>query len=151
MAYQTVRTLPNRRNREEANRLKYGFDAGLLSGAQPQNIDHDGVDSNVSWDSDSETDDSDGKTMRLTGLSASLRVLSDSLLRMERAEAELNKTREALRLQAENRRLESEAELTRMLLRTELQLASFVSRPINAPTRKRKRTDEETTPQVSPR
>ncbi|XP_062088276.1 uncharacterized protein At4g22160 [Humulus lupulus] len=89
--------------------------------------------------------------MRLTGLSASLRVLSDLLLRMERAEAELNKTREALRLHAENRRIELEAELTQMLLRTELQIASFISRPISVSSRKRKRIEEETTPQVSQR
>ncbi|KAF4372596.1 hypothetical protein CsatB_012662 [Cannabis sativa] len=151
MAYQTNRTLRSQGNRDEANRLKNGIDAGLLSGAQPQDIDVDDVDSisNVSWSSDSdEADDFYSKKKRLTGLSASLRVLSDSLLRMEKVEAELNKTREALRLQAENRRLESEAELTQMMLRTELQIASFISRPINVSnSRKRKRIEEETSSQ----
>ncbi|PON52153.1 hypothetical protein PanWU01x14_211430 [Parasponia andersonii] len=154
MAHQTGRTGPNRRDRNDENRLKYGFDAGFLSGVHAQsalNLDG-GADSNVPPSCDSETDSSDGKSTRLTGLAASLRVLSDSLLRTERTEAELMKRREALRLQAEKRRVESEAELARMLLRTELQIASFVSRPSSVPSRKRKRIEEdETTPQVSQR
>lgn len=152
MAYQTGRTGPNRPHRNDENRLKYGFDAGFLSRVAPQAPDLDGGNSNVPPGSDSETEVSDGESTRLTGLTASLRVLSDSLLRTERTEAELVKTREALRLQAEKRRLESEAELTQMLLKTELQIASLVSRRSNVPSRKRKRVEEEeTTPQVSKR
>lgn len=156
MAFQTGRTAPNRHDRNDENSLKYGFDAGFLSGVHSQALDLDDGDSNVlsSSESDSETDVvSDGMSTRLTGLTASLRVLSDSLLRIERTEAELMKTREALRLQAEKQRLESEAELTQMLLRTELHIASFVSRPnYSVPSRKRKRIEEdETIPHVSQR
>ena len=41
---------------------------------------------------------------------------------------DLAKAREALQLEAEKRRVESEAELTQMLLQTQLQIASSVSR-----------------------
>lgn len=111
------------------NRLKHGYNAG---------------------ESDDPASDGDGESTGLTGLAASLRVLSESLLRAERAEAEAAKAREALRLRSENRRLESEAELTRLMLATELQIASLVS------CRKRKRLGEDdavtkTTQQVSQR
>ncbi|ESR56142.1 hypothetical protein CICLE_v10024162mg, partial [Citrus x clementina] len=36
------------------------------------------------------------------------------------------KSREALRCEAEKRRMESEAEMTRMMMQTQLQIASFV-------------------------
>lgn len=50
---------------------------------------------------------------------------------------EMVKAMEASRCEAEKRRAESEAELTRMILRTQSQIASFVAG--DADTRKRKR------------
>ncbi|XP_050369580.1 uncharacterized protein LOC126787723 [Argentina anserina] len=96
-----------------------------------------------SSDSDSSSG-SDGDSARLSGLAASFRIVSESLLRMEQTELEMAKAREALRLKAEQRRLESEAELTQMLLQTQLQIASLVSRRRNEHlSRKRKRAEEE--------
>lgn len=150
MAYQTGRTGRNRRVYDDQSRLGYAFDAGFLSAAHysPDNVPRgldlvdDDDDSNSPLSSDSETDDdSHGESTRWTDVAASFRVFSDSLLRMERAESEMAKAREALRLEAEKRRAESEAELTQMILRTQLQIASFVSRRI--PSRKRKRVEED--------
>ena len=69
---------------------------------------------------------------------------------MEQTELEMAKAREALRLTAEKRRLESEAELTQMLLQTPLQIASLVSRRSDRDhdqhhhsSRKQKRAEEE--------
>ncbi|KAL0012257.1 hypothetical protein SO802_007365 [Lithocarpus litseifolius] len=136
MAEQTGRAGPNRAVGNEENRLKYAVDAGLLSGAHP----HD-EDSNEPPSSDSESTDSATESTRFTGLAASFRVFSESLLRMERAQLEMAKAREASRLEAEKRRVESEAELTRMLLQTQLQIASFASSR-QSPSRKRKRVEE---------
>lgn len=153
MSYQTARIGRNRRELNDENRLKYAFDAGFSSGGghphdSPQTPDFDAGGSDDPPSSDPES--SNGKSTSLTGLTASLRVLSDSLMRMERAEVEMAKTREALRLQSETRRLELEAEMTQMLLRTELQIASLVSR--RNPSRKRKRVEEDqTTSQLSQR
>lgn len=152
MAYQTGRTGRSRRAYDDQSRLRYAFDAGFLSAAHysPDHVsrgldlvdDDDDEDSSSPLSSDSETDDdSDGESTRWTDVAASFRVFSDSLLRMERAESEMAKAREALRLEAEKRRAESEAELTEMMLRTQLQIASFVSRRI--PSRKRKRVEED--------
>ncbi|KAL6179938.1 hypothetical protein ACLB2K_046609 [Fragaria x ananassa] len=94
-------------------------------------------------DSDSSSD-SEGESARLSGLAASFRIVSESLLRMEQTELEMAKAREALRLKAEKRRLDSEAELTEMLLQTQLQIASLVSREKDHHrSRKRKRAEEE--------
>ena len=51
------------------------------------------------------------------------------------------KSREALRCEAEKRRMESEAEMTRMMMHTQLQIASFVE-GMNS-SRKRKRAEED--------
>lgn len=152
MAFQTGRTRqPNRNARNNEGRQNYAFDAGLLSGARPNVADRDGDDSDVQFSSDSESSsDSDGESTRLSGLAASFRVVSDSLLRMEQTELEMAKAREALRLKAEKQRVELEAELTQMLLQTQLQVASLVSR--QSPRRKRKRlegTDELPSPSLS--
>ncbi|KAL6332214.1 hypothetical protein AAG906_001929 [Vitis piasezkii] len=109
---------PNRGSGTGEKRLKYAFDAGFLSGAHPP----------------------DTPVTRLADLAASFRVFSESLARMELAEMEMLKAREAFRLEAEKRRLESEAEMTQMLLQTQLQIASLVSR---SPSRKRKRGEED--------
>ncbi|PSR98388.1 hypothetical protein CEY00_Acc24994 [Actinidia chinensis var. chinensis] len=112
--------------------LKYAFDAGFVSGANPSN-DGDSA-SRLSPDSESS-----GESKRLGDLAASFRVFSESMLRMEQAELEMVKAREAARLAAEMRRAESETELTRMLVQTQLQIASFFIR--TSPGRKRKRSD----------
>ena len=62
---------------------------------------------------------------------------------------EMLKAREAFRLESEKRRLESEAAMTQMLLQTQLQIASLVSR--RSPSRKRKRGEEEDDPSFSER
>lgn len=80
---------------------------------------------------------------RLSGLAESLQILTESLLTMERAEMEIFKAREAIRLEEEKRRLESEAEMTRMLLHCQLQMASFLTAARPSPNRKRKRPQEE--------
>ncbi|KAI5330834.1 PREDICTED: At4g22160 [Prunus dulcis] len=142
MAFQTGRTRPPNRNaRNNEGRQNYAFDAGLLSGARPNVADRDDEDSDVQFSSDSESSsDSDGESTRLSGLAASFRVVSDSLLRMEQTELEMAKAREGLRLKAEKQRVELEAELTQMLLQTQLQVASLVSQ--QSPRRKRKRVED---------
>lgn len=154
-AYQSGRAgRPNRRAYDERNRLRYAFDAGFLSRAhcptgdvpRAPDLAHDDEDSNSNSNSPpgpgSESDaDSDGESTSRSDVAASLRVVSDSLLKTERAESEMAKAREALRLEAEKRRAESEAELTQMVMRTQLQIASLCSRPV--PSRKRKRADQE--------
>lgn len=127
MAFRTGRAGPNWRARNHRNRR----------------VDPDVEDSHplLSSNSDSSSD-SDGESTRLSGLAASFRIVSESLLRMEQTELEMAKAREALRLKAEKQRLESEAELTQMLLQTQLQIASLVARQRD-PSRKRKRAEEE--------
>ena len=146
MADQSGRTGPNQTVGNEENRLKYAVDAGFLSGAHPHDDDED---SNEVPSSDSESSESVSESTRFTDLATSFRVFSESLLRMERAQLEMAKAREASRLEAEKRRVESEAELTRMLLQTQLQIASFVSR--QSPSRKRKRVEEDGSPFISER
>lgn len=155
MADQTGRTGPDRAPGKEESRLKYAVDAGFLSGANvydtPNALDLDEEESNRSPSSESESSDTAGRTPRLANLAASFRVFSESLLRMEQAQLEMAKAREASRLEAEKRRIESEAELTRMLLQTQLQIASFASRQSPSPSRKRKRAGEDDSPLISER
>ncbi|CBI33001.3 unnamed protein product, partial [Vitis vinifera] len=142
---------PNRGSGTGDKRLKYAFDAGFLSGAHPPDtpvtVDSDNRDSTIPLGSTSESCDSADESKRLADLAASFRVFSESLARMELAEMEMLKAREAFRLEAEKRRLESEAEMTQMLLQTQLQIASLVSR---SPSRKRKRGEEDD-PSISER
>ncbi|PRQ28347.1 hypothetical protein RchiOBHm_Chr5g0002091 [Rosa chinensis] len=129
MAHRAGRPGPNRRARNHRNR--------------PLAPDAEDSHALPSSDSDSSSE-SDGESARLSGLAASFRIVSESLLRMEQTELEMTKAREAMRLEAEKRRLESEAELTQMLLQTQLQIASLVSRRRrDHPSRKRKRAEEE--------
>ncbi|KAA8515554.1 hypothetical protein F0562_018835 [Nyssa sinensis] len=133
---------PNRGARNDDNRLKYAFDAGFLSGSHPTDtVDADDGDSTTPQSSDSEDSDSVGESKRLADLSTSLRLFSESMLRMELAEMEMIKAREALRHKAEKRRAELEAESTQMFLQTQLQIASFISQ--TSPNRKRKRSNED--------
>ncbi|ESQ55139.1 hypothetical protein EUTSA_v10026500mg [Eutrema salsugineum] len=93
---------------------------GDLSGENgsdvPRSSDSE-TESNSSSDSGTELNRWSASTTS-TGLSAIIRVLSDSLLRTELAEMEMIKAREAARWEAEKRRLEMEVELTQMLLQT---------------------------------
>ncbi|KAG6755783.1 hypothetical protein POTOM_039188 [Populus tomentosa] len=123
-----------RPNREEENRLKHACDAGMVSGEVPS----DSEDSNNPLSSDSVSSES---PPRLADLAASFRVFSESMARMDLAEMEMIKVREASRLEAEKRRMELEAELTRMMLQTQLQIASTVAG--KGTSRKRKRVGEE--------
>ncbi|GLT72658.1 hypothetical protein SLA2020_445730 [Shorea laevis] len=152
MEDQTCRAGGNRSARNAESHLKYAVDAGFLSGAHPNAPDLDDEESNQPASSDSESCDSVGESELphgLANLAASFRVFSESLLRMERAQLEMAKAREASRLEAEKRRVELEAELTRMLLQTQLQIASFASR--QSPSRKRKRVDGNESPPITER
>ncbi|KAK2644570.1 hypothetical protein Ddye_019765 [Dipteronia dyeriana] len=133
---------PHRRPGLNENRQKHAVDAGFPSGAprEEEFSDSDSCDS-VSESSSSPT--------RLADLSASFRVFSESLLRRELAEMEMMKSREALRCEAEKRRMETEAELTQMLVQTQLQIASFVAG--KSTSRKRKRVEEDESTSLSQR
>ncbi|XP_019086032.1 PREDICTED: uncharacterized protein At4g22160-like isoform X2 [Camelina sativa] len=120
---------------------------GELSGKDGSNVPHSSdseTESNSSLDSGTESNISSDSTT-YTGLSAIVRVLSDSLLRTELAEMEMIKAREAARLEAEKRRLEMEVELTRMVLETHLQATASLlvgEQNISPEGRKRKRSEE---------
>ncbi|XP_019089355.1 PREDICTED: uncharacterized protein At4g22160-like [Camelina sativa] len=118
-----------------------------MSGKDGSNDPHSSdseTESNSSLDSGTESNMSSDSTTS-TGLSAIIRVLSDSLLRTELAEMEMIKAREAARLEAEKRRLEMEVELTRMVLQTHLQAAASLlvgEQKISPAGRRRKRSEE---------
>ncbi|XVF26105.1 hypothetical protein REPUB_Repub13aG0271100 [Reevesia pubescens] len=142
MADPSARTGLNPMGGKDGNRLKYTCDAGFLSNVRPSdtpNLDEEDSNDPLSFDSDSY--DSECKSTLLTDLSASLRVFSDSMLRMELAGMEMAKAMEASRCEAEKRRAESEAELTRMMLQTQSQIASFIAG--DGENRKRKRVAED--------
>ncbi|KAJ4842750.1 hypothetical protein Tsubulata_013371 [Turnera subulata] len=73
-----------------------------------------------------------------SGMAASFRVFTESMARMQLAELEMLKSREATLREAHKRRTESEAEMTRLMLQTQLQIASL----LRLTTRKRKRVDD---------
>ncbi|XP_052181811.1 uncharacterized protein LOC127794602 isoform X2 [Diospyros lotus] len=128
---------PNHHCPSRRKRLQYAFDA---AGSHPSD-DGESATATHSGSSVSDSSDSDGESTGLADLAASFQVFSESMLRMELAELEMAKAREARRLAAENRRAELESELTQMLLQTQVQIASYVSR--STPRRKRKRSDED--------
>ncbi|XP_065877742.1 uncharacterized protein At4g22160-like isoform X1 [Euphorbia lathyris] len=121
----------------DENRLKFTCDAGILSNeCTPNNHDDDSEDSNEPTSSGSRSCGSPP----MGSLAASLRLFGDSLMRMEQAETEMMRARETLRCEEEKRRMEMEAELTRMMLATELQIASIVAGK-GGLSRKRKRNE----------
>lgn len=131
-----ARTSRNPTAIRDRSRLKHACDAGVLSSADtPETIDLDDGRLGSGSDSCESTDNS----APLADLSAGLRVFSDWILRMQLSETEMIKAMEASRCEAEKRRAESEAECTRMLQRTQLQIASFVA----GESKKRKRTEED--------
>ncbi|KAL9452097.1 hypothetical protein AB3S75_007988 [Citrus x aurantiifolia] len=130
-----VRAGSNRSATKEENRQRYTDHARGLSSTRDEEFekrsDPDCCDS-VGGSSHSE---------RLADTSTSFRTFCESLLRKELAELEMIKSREALRCEAEKRRMESEAEMTRVMMQTQLQIASFVE-GMNS-SRKRKRAEED--------
>lgn len=121
---------------------------GVLSGKDGSDDTHSSDSetvSNSSSDSGTESNRSSDSTTSM-GLSAVIRVLSDSLLRTELAGMEMIKAREAARWEAEKRRLEMEVELTRMVLQTHLQATESLlvgEQKISPARRKRKRSEVE--------
>ena len=128
--------------RDDQKRQKYGSDgAGFSTGDLPiGNSDTPHSEDEGSHISTSEDSGSSGEETRLSGLAESLQILTKSLLT---AEMEIFKATEVMRLEEEKRRLESEAEMTRMLLQCQLQIASFLSARESPNNRKRKRVKEE--------
>ncbi|KAJ0692210.1 hypothetical protein HanPI659440_Chr15g0583341 [Helianthus annuus] len=82
-------------------------------------------------------------------VAASLRDLAECMMRRQAAELEMMKTREMVRIEAENRRLERETELTEMMLKTQLQLTSFICSQACDRKRKRREEDNNSDPPVS--
>ncbi|KAL4563001.1 hypothetical protein LXL04_027032 [Taraxacum kok-saghyz] len=95
----------------------------------------------VEFTSDDEGWSSDSSGSSGGSLAASLRHFAEGMMRREAAELEMMKAREAARIAAENRRLERETELTEMLLKTQLQITSFLCSGTSD--RKRKRSGED--------
>lgn len=150
MSEQMGQAEANTRSIDDGRLLQYGFDAGFLS-SPPDSPDtmmevHVGKEDaiNTSSSSDSEESDLASDSTRLADLTASLQIFSESLLRMELAEMEMLKAREALRIESARRRIESEAEMNRMLMQTQLQIASFLSQRSSNRKRKRLDTDDAT-------
>ncbi|XP_058200960.1 uncharacterized protein At4g22160 [Rhododendron vialii] len=150
MADPIDRPQPNHRSQTNRQSLKYAFDAGFLSGARPSDAPDADGDSASRSSSDSESSDSDGESSGLDDLAASFRVVSEFAMRAERDELEMAKAREASRLAAEKRRAELEADLTRVVVRTQLQVAASCA-PRASLGRKRKRSDEVHDSSSSPR
>uniref|UniRef100_A0A1J3D5C8 Uncharacterized protein n=1 Tax=Noccaea caerulescens TaxID=107243 RepID=A0A1J3D5C8_NOCCA len=101
------------------------------------------TESNPSSDSGADSNRS-SDTATSTGLSAILRVLTDSMLRTEMAEMEMIKAREAARWEAEKRRLEMELEMTRMVLQTHLEMTTslLVGEQKIPPSRRKRKISE---------
>ncbi|XP_051124882.1 uncharacterized protein At4g22160 [Andrographis paniculata] len=99
------------------NPLKYTFDGQLLPKSPADDTNHcepqRGQGSESSYNSSTST-------------IAGLQVVADSMLRMELAQLEMMKKREADWLQAQLRRARVENEIAQMMLQTQSQIASFV-------------------------
>ncbi|KAG8385786.1 hypothetical protein BUALT_Bualt03G0081500 [Buddleja alternifolia] len=113
--------------------MKYTFDGRFFPTTPP--------DTTESEDEDSDTRQKPNSRYSAPSQTANLRssigVITNTMLKLEHAELRTMKKREMARLEAENRRAELEFEMTRMMLQTQLQIASLVSQ--NSSTRKRKR------------
>ncbi|MFS8015536.1 hypothetical protein Hanom_Chr15g01357831 [Helianthus anomalus] len=95
----------------------------------------------VEFASEDEGRSSESSDTSRWSVTASLRDLAECMMRRQAAELEMMKTIEMVRIEAENRRLERETELTEMMLKTQLQLTSFICS--QACDRKRKRGEED--------
>ncbi|KAI3680490.1 hypothetical protein L6452_35261 [Arctium lappa] len=93
--------------------------------------------------------ESSGRSRR--SVAASLRDFAESMMRREVAELEMMKVREAARIESENRRLERETELTEMILKTQLEITSFLCSGTGDRKRKRREEDDGESPEYIPR
>ncbi|KAK9084764.1 hypothetical protein Sjap_025175 [Stephania japonica] len=134
------RTLMANASSGPPHHLTYAFDAGFLSGAPPPDSPTSTVDS--PRDADPESRDSPREPNQLTDLRACLRVFTESYLRMEAAEMEMIKSREASRIEAERRRAETESVIAHMLARNQVQIAEFLARKSRNRKRKRVQRDD---------
>lgn len=115
-----------------------------LSGKDGSDSFDSETESNPSSDSGTDSNRSSESATSTKGLTAIIRVLSDSMLRTEMAEMEMIKAREATRWEAEKRRLEMELEMTRMVLQTHLETTASLlvgEQKIPPSERKRKRSE----------
>ncbi|KAK4439392.1 hypothetical protein Salat_0274100 [Sesamum alatum] len=134
-------TRPNQPGeRKYSNPLKYAFDGHFLPATPPDDDEEDTPEITDFKDENSETGQSSEsrypEPSRAAGLAASLQVIANTMLRTELAELEMMKKREAYRLDALKRQAELEDEMTRMMLQTQAQIASFVHQ--NNSSKKRK-------------
>ncbi|KAK4754374.1 hypothetical protein SAY87_002478 [Trapa incisa] len=125
----------------DENRLKYANDAGFFPGDYPPDDD-----SSVSHESASDSD-SNCSGSSTANLATSLRLFTESMQRVERAEMDAAKSREVSRLEADRRRAELGLDMTRMVAQIQLQIAAAAT----GKSRKRKRRDAEDTPPLSRR
>ncbi|KAL1537292.1 hypothetical protein AAHA92_29823 [Salvia divinorum] len=80
----------------------------------------------------------DGSTSESRCPNSSFQVIASSMVRMETARLEMVKKREMARLDAQRRQAELEDEMTRMMLQTQVRIASTVCH-----TRKRKKNSSD--------
>ncbi|KVI09394.1 hypothetical protein Ccrd_012227 [Cynara cardunculus var. scolymus] len=112
---------------DRQSRLKQAIDGGFIS-------DDEG------WSSES------SDTSRRS-LAASFRDFAESMMRREVADLEMMKVREAARIEAENRRLERENELMEMILKTQLEITSFLCSRTGDRKRRRSEIDDGDSPE----
>ncbi|XP_026422977.1 uncharacterized protein LOC113318912 [Papaver somniferum] len=138
MAYQSLRY---------TDRLSYTSEGGSLLGAHPLDtlptiVVDGGARQFLLTSQDSDKTHSTNESNRLADLSASFRMISSSLMMMKLADIEMIKAREISRIESEKRSIEVEANLTQMLVNTQLEIASFLSRTIQKRKRKRVENDD---------
>lgn len=122
----------------ERKRLKYTLDAGRFSPAvPPDDGDAAGSESDEMKSENGESSESAySSSCSTAGMAASFQVIANTMLRMELAQLEMVKRREADRLEAQMRRAQLEDEITQMMLQAQSHIASFVHQRSSA--RKRK-------------
>ncbi|KAL3820758.1 hypothetical protein ACJIZ3_006663 [Penstemon smallii] len=127
---------PGERN-HRSSPLTYTFNGQHLPTSPPDDETPYTSESNSQTSETGQSSDSEySHPSKKSDLPASLRIIGESMLRIELAELEMMKKRETARLEAEKLRAEIEDKMTQMILQTQLQIASFVSQ--NSSTRKRK-------------
>ncbi|KAI3928555.1 hypothetical protein MKW98_024156 [Papaver atlanticum] len=129
------------------DRLNYTSEGGSLLGAHaldtlPTIVVDGGARQFLLTSQDSDKTDSTNESNRLADLSASFKMISSSLMKMKLADIEMIKAREISRIESEKRSVEVEANLTQMLVNTQLEIASFLSRTIQKRKRKRVGNDD---------
>ncbi|KAI3992714.1 hypothetical protein MKX01_021675 [Papaver californicum] len=129
------------------DRLNYTSEGGLLLGAHsldtlPTIVVDGGARQFLLTSQDSDKTDSISESNRLADLSASFRMISSSLMKMKLDDIEMIKARDISRIESEKRGVESEANLTQMLVNSQLEITSFLSRTIHKRKRKRVENDD---------